>query len=122
MKRHVNRQLHLCGCETRFDTEKWHSEITKPCSAHAVMLEHHNAACGSTCSWWPHCADRTDPGLTWCTWCHAVSGSPAGLCATHTSAPPIFGRHPKPQDACRCGTDHTPQPDPVLDYATMVFG
>lgn len=37
--RYVNHQRHICGCETRFDTERWRSQITRACDFHAARID-----------------------------------------------------------------------------------
>lgn len=39
--RYVNRQKHLCGCQTRFDTEAWRSELTRACMYHRAVIDRH---------------------------------------------------------------------------------
>jgi len=40
MRRFVNYQRHLCGCLTRFDTEKWRSEVSQMCGFHTAVVAH----------------------------------------------------------------------------------
>lgn len=70
----------------------------------------HGEACGSVCTRWPHRQDPTDRGLTWCSFCLACQGQPAGLCATMSTERSPFSHPPKPGGwgLCACGGVHTP--------------
>jgi hypothetical protein len=39
--RFVNQWLHVCGCETEFDTLHWRSAARKRCDEHAAKEAHH---------------------------------------------------------------------------------
>lgn len=77
----------------------------------------HGETCETVCDRWLHRPDLTDAGLSYCSFCLAVRGQPAGLCATMTHERPLFGSAPKPQGPCVCGTHHTP---PISDPAPPV--
>lgn len=38
-ERYVNYANHACGCQSRFDTEYWRSQVNRPCAEHAPLVE-----------------------------------------------------------------------------------